>query len=262
MSMDELANHNQSRWEALAQANIMYARPMLEMDEAAARAFLDPEGVMGDVSGRAVLCLAGGGGQQSAAFALLGANVTVLDFSPTQLERDRQAADHYGVDVTTLEGDMRDLSAFADRAFDIVYHAHSLTFVPDCGTVFDEVARVLRPGGLYRLHWTNPFFHHMLGSDWSGGYQLTDTYADGEVVSADPCWDVDDGKGNVQQVEGPREFRHTLSTVVNGLIERRFELLGLWEDDRGDPHAEPGTWAHMKSVAPPWLTTWWRLIGS
>ena len=41
------------------------------------------------IAGKGVLCLAGGGGQQSAAFALLGAKVTVLDFSETQLERDK-----------------------------------------------------------------------------------------------------------------------------------------------------------------------------
>ena len=39
-----------------------------------------------------VLCLAAGGGQQSVAFALLGANVTVFDLSETQLEHDRLAA--------------------------------------------------------------------------------------------------------------------------------------------------------------------------
>ena len=98
------------------------------------------------------------GGQQSAAFALLGARVTVLDFCTTQLERDQQAAAHYGTEVTAVEGDMRDLSCFADDSFDIVWHAHSLNFIPDPRPVFDEVARVLRADGRYRLHrGTAPF---------------------------------------------------------------------------------------------------------
>ncbi|MET0647531.1 MAG: class I SAM-dependent methyltransferase [Pyrinomonadaceae bacterium] len=57
-----------------------------------------------------MLCLAGGGGRESACFALLGAAVTVFDLSPEQLERDRLAAAHYGTHVETVRGDMRDLS--------------------------------------------------------------------------------------------------------------------------------------------------------
>ena len=33
-------------------------------------------------------------------------------------------------------------------------------------------------------------------------------------------------------------------------------LLGVWEESSGDPAAEPGTWEHLKAVAPPWLTFW------
>ena len=40
-------------------------RPMLDLDVASARQLVDPEGVMGEAVGQAVLCLAGGGGQQS-----------------------------------------------------------------------------------------------------------------------------------------------------------------------------------------------------
>ena len=46
---------------------------------------------------------------------------------------------------------MRDLSRFGAQAFDVVWHAHSITFVPDVHTVFAEVQRVLRTGGLYHV---------------------------------------------------------------------------------------------------------------
>ena len=94
--MDDLARYNRERWEALAQANIGYSRPILDLDPRSAREVLDPYGIMGDVRGRDILCLAGGGGQQSAAFGLLGARVTVYDLSDTQLARDQEAAAHYG----------------------------------------------------------------------------------------------------------------------------------------------------------------------
>src|SRR5512145_1555735 len=43
-------------------------------------------------SGLDILGLACGGGQQGPVFAALGANVTIFDNSPRQLERDREVA--------------------------------------------------------------------------------------------------------------------------------------------------------------------------
>ena len=257
--IDEVAKFNRERWEALVKANVRYSRPALNLDAQSARDLVDPEGMMGQCRGRDVLCLAGGGGQQSAAFGLLGANVTVVDFCPGQLERDRQAAAHYGLNIRLVESDMRDLSAFGKEEFDVVYHAHSINFIPDPDQVFREVARVLRVGGLYYLTCTNPFTHSVWESDWDGnGYPLHDTYAEGEVDVGE-SWDVDDESGNVvAEVEGPREFRHTLGTLLNELTTRGFVLLALWEDCQGDPNAEPGTWDHYKSVAAPWLRFWFR----
>jgi SAM-dependent methyltransferase len=257
--MDDIAQHNAECWEALAAAGVAYSRPLLDLDEETARRFLDPYGVMGEPGGKEVLCLASGGGQQSAAFGLLGARVTVLDFSRTQLARDREAGVHYGLDLRLLQGDMRDLSGFPADSFDIVYHAHSLNFIPDPGTVFDEVRRVLRPGGLYRLSYSNPFVHAMFDCPWHGtGYGVLQPYVDGEEIRyPDPHWEVDDEEGRSSRVVGPREWRHGLGGVVNGLLGRGFSLLGMWEDQDGhDPGAEPGSWLHFNTYFPPWLVLW------
>lgn len=256
--MDELATYNKARWEELAQSNIEYSRPALDLTLESARRMVDPEGILDEITGKDVLCLAGGGGQQSAAFALLGATVTVLDLAVTQLERDQQAARHYGVTVETVQGDMRDLSAFRDAAFDIIYHAHSLNFVPDARQVFREVARVLKRGGFYRMSCSNPFFHGMDERDWNGeGYVLKFPYDDGaELVYEDPCWEFDAGDGTTQRVQGPREFRHSLNSLVNGLVEQGSVLRGVWEFMSDDRYAESGTWEHFKAVAPPYLTFW------
>ena len=275
--MDDVANFNKERWEELARKGVMYSRPKLHFDERLARRTVDPEGKMDDPAGRDVLCLAGGGGQQSAAFALLGANVTVLDLCEVQLERDREAAEHYGLEVRTVQGDMRDLSCFGPDSFDIIHHAHSLNFVPQADGVFDEVVRVLRAGGQYRMSCWNPLAHGACETIWhEGGYLLRGPYEEGrEMHLADPFWELDAPTGSTFvdpadqpcgerqkiRVLGPREFRHTLETIVNGLIERGLSLLGLWEQDEGDPSAEPGTWDHFKSYALPWLTVWARLTG-
>ncbi len=84
MMLDELARYNKERWEALAQADIAFSRPFLDLIPSSARQLIDPHKLIGPVDGKSILCLAGGG-QQSAAFSLLGAQVTVLDLSETQL---------------------------------------------------------------------------------------------------------------------------------------------------------------------------------
>jgi len=68
--MDWLGGYNRQRWQAMVEADIQYARPWLDLDRAAARQHVDPEDMLGEIADRDVLCLAGGGGQQSAAFAL------------------------------------------------------------------------------------------------------------------------------------------------------------------------------------------------
>ena len=185
--MDEISDYNRERWNELSEAGVTFSRPMLDLTPETARARLDPYGCMGDVAGRDVLCLASGGGQQSAAFGVLGARVTVLDLCDAQLERDREAAARYGLDTVTCQGDMRDLGRFADGSFDLVYHAHSLSFVPGTQEVFSEVRRVLRTAGLYRLSYSNPFVHAMFETRWcGGGYAVCGPYVDGaEVPYAD-----------------------------------------------------------------------------
>jgi SAM-dependent methyltransferase len=256
--LDGVAQYNQVRWEALAQAGVEYSRPWLNLTPDDARRELDPEGMMGDVAGCDVLCLTASGGQQSAAFALLGAKVTVLDFCQTQLARDHEAAAHYGCHVTTICADMRDFSALADDSFDLVWHAHSLNFIPSTCEVFDGVARVLRPGGLYRLETWNPLAMGLDADAWDGSaYPLKLPYEDGaEVLWPDPHWDFEDADGSPRRIEGPREFRHSLSTLVNGVLRRDLTLLGLWERPAGDSAAQPGTWKHFERFAPPWLTLW------
>lgn len=128
--MDDLASFNQSKWDELARQGVLYARPLLDLTPETARQWLDPYGYLGDVRDQEVLCLAAGGGKQSAAFSVMGAHVTVLDLSPAMLERDRQAADHYGYSIELHQGDMRDLSHYPDAHFDLVWQPYSINFIP------------------------------------------------------------------------------------------------------------------------------------
>jgi SAM-dependent methyltransferase len=258
--MDPIFHTNRQRWNALAKANVQWSQPFLEFIIEDARRYVGRHGVLNEVAGQRVLCLASGGGQDSAAFGLLGAQVTVLDLSDVQLERDQQAAAHHGLHVTTIQGDMRDLSILPEGAFDIVWQGYSINFVPSVAPVFSGVRRVLKPGGVYYLQFANPFSHAVDEEAWDGqAYPLKLPYIDGEDLTLHfPHWDVPQADGSQLRLPSPHEYHHNLGSLVNTLVGSGFVLLGLWEWMASDKNPEPGTWAHFTQVAPPWFDTFWR----
>ena len=262
--MDDLFELNRERWNGLVLAGVPFSRPNLDLDKESARAMVDESGLQGDVHNSRVLLLGGAGGQQSAAFGLLGAQVTVYDLSDEMLAQDRVVSEHYGLSPELQQGDMRDLSRFGSNDFDIVFQPYSINFVPEVGTVFAEVSRVLKGGGLYYVQWHNPFTQTMEADNYDPdrGYALNSIYVDGEIdavaVYGDENWSVEYEDGSMAEVPGPREFRHTIRTFINGLIANDFEILAFDEHRTKVENPEPGSWEHYVAVSPPYLSLWTR----
>ena len=188
-----------------------------------------------EMAGADVLCLASGGGQQAPTFAAAGASVTVLDNSPGQLAQDRFVADREALDLETLQGDMRDLSAFADGGFDLVFHPVSNLFVPEVVPVWHEAFRVLRSGGALLAGFLNPvvYVFDLELADDTGEvrvrYQLP--YADADSKTEEEV------RRQMERGE-PLEFSHTLEEQIGGQIEAGFLISGFYEDrHRDDPIA-------------------------
>ena len=256
--MDELSKQTRTQWNALADAHVMHSLPFFDYDMEQAKTYAYRHGIITEAKNKQVLCLASGGGQDSAAFGLLGAKVTVFDLSDVMLKRDQEAAQHHGYSVKTIQGDMRDLSPLGNNRFDIVWQSISLNYSPVVDPVFDGVQKILRPQGIYRVAIQNPFTY-ALSSDWSGeSYPLKGRYIDGEnVTHYSPTWTIDQPDGSEITLPTPQLFRHTLSTLLNGLAKRGFTLLHLqeWMREGNDP--EPGSWIHFTQCAPLFLDTFW-----
>ncbi len=258
---------NEKIWDELARQGVLCSQPRLELTIEEARRYINKNGFYGDsLEGKNVLCLACGGGQQSIAFALLGATVTVVDFSMEQLEKDKLVAEKYQKEIRIVKSDMRDLSSLEKEEFDIVYQPYSINYVPSIEEVFDEVTRVLKPNGLYDLMFHNPYVHGTWkdgcwGSEWKKeelwegkGYPIWQPYTDGYPIKTnDPNWNFVNSNDEAVKVNSPQEYRHTLSTLINGLLNRGFELLQLKEEVGSDFDSPPGTWEHYQTCAPPWI---------
>lgn len=265
--MNTEIKQNEIIWDKLVRNGVLCSQPKLGLTPEEAREYINRNGFYEDsVEGKNVLCLAAGGGQQSIGFALLGANVTVVDFSQEQLEKDKLVANEYQKKIRIFKSDMRDLSFCENEEFDIVCHPYSINYIPDVSKVFSEVSRVLKPNGLYDLMFHNPFLHGSWKSAcWEGkwekeelweekGYPVWQPYKNGyPIKTVDPDWNFTNSENKEVKIGGPQEYRLTMSRIINGLIERDLEILKFKEEVGLDYESQPGTWEHYKSCAPPWI---------
>lgn len=182
------------------------------------------------LAGREVLCLASGGGQQAPLLAAAGARVTVLDNSPNQLARDRLVAERDGLSLTTLLGDMADLSAFADGSFDLIFHPVSNLFAADVRPVWREAYRVLRRGGVLLAGFMNPAYYLF---DFQAAEQ-----GRLEVRFKLPYSDLKDLPPDELQrlldAGTPLEHSHSLEDQIGGQLAAGFQLTALYEDRHSD----------------------------
>lgn len=179
------------------------------------------------MQGLNILGLACGGGQQGPIFAAAGANVTIFDNSPAQLARDREVADRDGLTIRTVEGDMRDLSVFADESFDLVFHPVSNLFIHEIRPVWKEAYRVLRHGGVMLSGFMQPLVYIFDFEELDKGNMIIKhkiPYSDIEVY----------GMGHLRQEDRPAEFGHSLTDQLAGQMDAGFAVIGLYEDRHHD----------------------------
>ena len=195
------------------------------------------------LKGADILCLASGGGQQGPVLAAAGANVTVFDNSPRQLEQDRLVAEREGLDIKLVEGDASDLSMFADESFDLVFNPVSTVFMKDVRTVWREVFRVLRRGGIFMMGAMNPVYYIFDFAKMDAGVL--------EVKYSIPYADVDhlDDEEVKKYFDAgmPMEFGHTLTDLLGGQCDAGLRITAMYEDVRnGTP---------LKTIHPAYIAT-------
>lgn len=126
-----------------------------------------------DLAGKRVADFGGGPGFYSEAFRRAGATSLVVDASYDEVSlhgrRDRQT-------VVALA----ERSPLADESVDIAFSSNLMEHVPDYGAVADQLARVVRPGGLLVLSytaWLGPWGGHET-SPWHylGGHRAARRY--------------------------------------------------------------------------------------
>ncbi|MFO8022568.1 MAG: class I SAM-dependent methyltransferase [Perlabentimonas sp.] len=176
-----------------------------------------------NLKGLKILGLASGGGQQGPILAALGADVTIFDNSENQLNQDRSLSDEFNLNIKTVQGDMKDLSVFADKSFDLVFNPCSVVFVDNLKPIWKECFRVLKNNGILMTGLINPIIFQ-LNQDINP-FQLiyTQPYSD---LNSLPKEKLDDLIKNQETLE----FGHSLTEQIGEQLNAGFLITDFFED--------------------------------
>ena len=237
LTQESVLQHNRQAWDINADMGNRWTCPVSdqEIDEAR-RGHLKIKITPGKpvpkhwypntFQGKKVLLLAGGGGQQGPLLAAAGAEVTVADISPKQLERDWEMAKRHQLLITTLETPANDLSSLPDQKFDFLINPCSCCFFPELDPVWLECARVLKPSGELWMGFNNPLayaFDFELANRGEFRLRYPVPYSDTHSLSPQE-------KEKFLGSEVPLEYGHSLTDVMGGLCQSGFNIQGLYED--------------------------------
>jgi SAM-dependent methyltransferase len=133
--------------------------------------FLDP---LREAGVRTILELGCGTGNDAARLAREGYSVTAIDLSG---EAIGQAQARFGTKATFMVADMAWPLPFSDGGFDAVMSNVAMHMFADSLTrsVFAEIGRLVRPGGLFMFH-VNALEDRALRARWQPARELEDDY--------------------------------------------------------------------------------------
>lgn len=238
--------HNRRAWDELVRQQQRFTQPARDEEFQNPLQTVDPVGWLGgDIRGQKVLALAAGGGRQGPLYAAAGGVVTVVDISPEQLVLDRQVAAERGLSLRTVETSMDELSMFNTAEFDLVIHPVSTCYVPEIAPVYREVARVMRPGGLYISQHKTPTSLQAEVQPSSRGYELSEPY-----YRSGPLPPV---VGSRHREEGTLEYLHRWEEIIGWLCRAGFVIEDLVEPQHAEENAPLGSFAHRSRYVAPYV---------
>jgi SAM-dependent methyltransferase len=144
MDLFEKERQFHDRWAATIDVDGIRVRDYFEACTAPENRFILDR--LGDVSGKKLLDLGCGAGENSVYFAMQGAECVASDYSAGMVTVALELANKYGVEIQGATMNAMSLD-FADDSFDIIYVANLLHHLPDPIACLREMHRVLKPGG-------------------------------------------------------------------------------------------------------------------
>ncbi len=243
---------NRRVWDAMAKQGLPLCTPATDDELVDPLNHVDPLGWLGgSIRGWRVLCLAAGGGRHSALYSAAGAVVTVVDLSPEMLALDRRVAAERGFSIRVIEASMDSLPMLQSQEFDLVIHPVSTCYIPEVASVFREVARLLRPEGLYISQHKQPVsLQASIDGDSQGAYHLLHRYYRTRPVPLPSKKTV--AAARLREF-GATEYLHRWEQLIGGICRAGFVVEDLVEPVHAKDDAAIGSFGHRATKIPPYV---------
>lgn len=242
-----LQSINAAAYDRMARSEHVLATPATPEELKRPLSVVDGGGWLGgSIRGWRVLCLAAAGGRHSALYQAAGADVTVVDISPGMLELDRRIAAQMRFNVRLIQASMTDMPMLNNGEFDLVVHPVSTCYVQSIGAVFREVARVLRPGGLYVSQHKSPMNLQCSLQPDRGKYCV-------ETEVGRTAQSVGHGESSQLRESYATEIAHSLESIFGGICRAGMVIEDVSEPDHVNRQSAPGTIGHRSRFIPPYI---------
>lgn len=185
---------------------------------------------IGDVEGKRVLNLLGSKGNKAVCFALLGADVTVVDLSSENKRYAMELAKAAGVSLTYIVKDVLELTEDEISPFDfVILEMGVLHYFVDLHPLFQKVSKLMNEKGSFIVRDYHPIVSKTLRIV-NGEVVLDGDYFSNEYAEVDVAYSVLLPKSMQNNLEKNVIRQWMLSDVVNALINAHLYIRKMRED--------------------------------
>jgi ubiquinone/menaquinone biosynthesis C-methylase UbiE len=190
---------------------------------------------MGDVKGKKIANLLGSNGNKAVALALLGADVTVVDFSSENERYAIELANELDVSIKYILSDVLNLPAESlSNDFDIVYMEYGiLHYFLDLSQLFHVVQALLTKGGILVLQDFHPVTTKLISSRGSTAnirkHKVTGNYFDTSLEEKEISFSKFLPQNSNVTLQKVRLRNWTLGEIITAIASERMYIRVLEE---------------------------------
>ncbi|EEM03334.1 SAM-dependent methyltransferase [Bacillus pseudomycoides] len=185
-----------------------------------------------NIQEKRIINLLGSKGNKAVAFALLGADVTVVDISESNAKYANELADAAGTSITYIVSDVLDISP--SKTFDVVLlELGVLHYFLDLKPLFKLIAGLLKDGGTFILRDYHPLYTKLVAIDHEM-FQANGNYFYEEIIEDNVAYSSLLDKMQRDLLPKTKIRRWTLGEIITEIAKANLRIEELIEE-RG-PH--------------------------
>jgi len=237
VEQDKLSKINQQGWDqAVYQAwvnrhglPIEYAKKLKENPEKAISHYLK---YMGDVKGKKIANFLGSKGSKAVAFALLGADVTVVDISKENRKYAIELAKEANVNIHYIVSDVLNIPAEQTlKEFDYVLLENGvLHYFIDLHALFKVVSKTLKSGGSLILRDYHPFVSKIINVN-KGQLSANGNYFDKGLMDVDVAYSSLINEKDRSSLKKIKIRKWNMGEVVTSIAKTGLHITSLEEEE-------------------------------